>query len=258
MTANADAVYDTDYHHELRGRFGNALAGTKFTEGHGEKPRTPSEYSFSNIFPWGDIQEGEEYKVIVASEHEELLTVIAEDVQATPEFHIGEMSFTVTDVAPAEADVGEPGTQGVLTTASGVLVRIYDDEYDTYGINPDGDPPYRCWEESYPLEPFIDKIEKNLAWKHEYFAPDYLPSPVETGYPLFDEYDLIKTYGLDMEVTSGTVVTYIVSKWHLGYEVRDDNHRRHLNLALNTGIGQRNGMGLGFVNEQAPEEVYGQ
>jgi CRISPR-associated endoribonuclease Cas6 len=43
-------------------------------------------------------------------------------------------------------------------------------------------------------------------------------------------------------------MTYVVSKWRLGYRVRDDHHRRHLNLALDCGIGERNSLGFGFVN----------
>jgi CRISPR-associated endoribonuclease Cas6 len=43
-------------------------------------------------------------------------------------------------------------------------------------------------------------------------------------------------------------MTYVLSKWRFGYEVRDDDHRRHLNLALDTGIGGRNALGFGFLN----------
>lgn len=257
LQAEADAVYDLEYHHNLRGRFGKSLQGTEFTKGHGEKPQEASAYTFSNIFPWGSrIKEGKRYSLTVASPSEGLLAAIAEDVQRNPEFNVGEMEFTVTDVKRMEADVGEPGTQGVLTTASGVLVRIHDDEYDTYDITPEGNPSYRCWQQDYSLEPFIDHIENNLAWKHNQFEEEYLRSPTDTAYPLFEEYDFIKSYGLDLEVTSGTTVTYIMSKWYLGYEVQDNDHRRHLNLALDVGIGERNGMGLGFVNNLRPEEVY--
>jgi CRISPR-associated endoribonuclease Cas6 len=40
----------------------------------------------------------------------------------------------------------------------------------------------------------------------------------------------------------------VLSKWRFDYTVRDDHHRRHLNLALDTGIGERNSLGFGFVN----------
>jgi len=43
-------------------------------------------------------------------------------------------------------------------------------------------------------------------------------------------------------------MTYVLSKWKFEYTVRDDHHRRHLNLALDCGLGERNSLGLGFVN----------
>jgi CRISPR-associated endoribonuclease Cas6 len=43
-------------------------------------------------------------------------------------------------------------------------------------------------------------------------------------------------------------MTYVLSKWRFEYNVRDDDHRRHLNLALDVGLGERNALGLGFVN----------
>lgn len=263
LQAGQDAAYNPEYHHKLRGRIGRPLKDTVYASGHGDSTTLPTQ-TMSNIFsvkseenPWQNgIEEDREYKLVIASYNEDVLTEIADDLTRNPDFNVGDMEFTVTDLTPIDMDVGEPGTEGVLTTDTGVLVRIHDNEYDTYGINPDGNPPYRCWEPEYTLEPFIDKIERNLAWKHDQVEPDYLPGPEEFDYQLFDEYDLIKTYGLDLEVTTGTVTSYIVSKWNLSYEVRDNHHRRHLNLALNTGIGERNGLGLGFVNPRAREDVY--
>jgi len=53
-------------------------------------------------------------------------------------------------------------------------------------------------------------------------------------------------------------MTYVLSKWRFGYTVQDEHHRRHLNLALDTGLGERNSLGLGFINitdKTAPWEV---
>jgi CRISPR-associated endoribonuclease Cas6 len=43
-------------------------------------------------------------------------------------------------------------------------------------------------------------------------------------------------------------MTYVLSKWRFEFTVQSDDHRRHLNLALSTGLGERNALGLGFVN----------
>ena len=72
--------------------------------------------------------------------------------------------------------------------------------------------------------------------------------PSDVDEELFDGYELLKTYALPVTVTEGEEMTYVVSKWRFSYTVRSDHHRRHLNLALDCGVGERNGLGFGFVN----------
>jgi len=248
LEARADAAYDTSYHSKLRGRVWRALAGTQFDEEHdtGESVGL----TFSNVFPWGDISEGETYQVLFASPREELLTALGRGFQRNREFNVGEMPFRVTDMSALEPDVGEPGTRGVIETATGVVVRLYEHHREVYGIDDpdatDGSPTY--WRPDHSIEPFRDAVEENLQEKHQQFAPEYVPGPEVVDDDLFEEYDLLKTYSLPVTVTEGVEITAVLSKWRLGYRVRDDTHRRHLNLALNTGIGGRNGLGFGFVN----------
>ena len=246
LRAQMDAAYQTNYHHKLRGRIWRALQDTEFGEEHGTG--SPMGLSFSNVFPWGDIEEDDERKLLVASPREELLATLAEDLQSDPEFNIGEMSFTVDNLTPLDVDVGEPGTRGVIETATGVLVRLYDHHRDEYSIEEEqGDAP-TYWRPEFTIEPFRDAIEDNLQQKHELFAPEYVPGPTEDSRDLFDGYDFIKTYALPTTVTEGVELELVLSKWRLDYNVRNDTHRKHLNLALDTGIGGRNGLGFGFVN----------
>jgi CRISPR-associated endoribonuclease Cas6 len=98
------------------------------------------------------------------------------------------------------------------------------------------------------MEPLRNQLEANLDKKHRLFAPEYLPGPTEHDGDLFESYELIKTYALPVTVTEGEEMTYVVSKWRFGYRVQDGHHRRHLNLALDCGLGERNSLGFGFVN----------
>lgn len=245
LDAQADAAYRTAYHHKLRGRLWRALEDTEFESEHDDGQ--PLGLSFSNIFPWGDIQEGDERSLLVASAREPLLTEIARDLQANPEFNVGDMPFEVSDVSSLEVDVGEPGTRGVIETATGVVVRLTDEHRERYGIEDDHDAP-TYWQPEHTIEPFKNAVRANLQHKHDRFAHDYQPGPNEIDTDLFDGYDLIKTYALPVTVTTGTTIDIVLSKWRLEYRVRDDDHRRHLNLALDTGIGGRNSLGFGFVN----------
>ncbi|UWG49289.1 CRISPR-associated protein Cas6 (plasmid) [Halalkaliarchaeum sp. AArc-CO] len=246
LSARADAAYDHAYHHKLRGRIWRALEGTDFDEQH--ESGEPPGFVYSNIFPWGEMQEGDERNLLVASPHESLLANVAEDFQADRELNVGEMPLWIDEVSALDVDVGEPGTSGTIETGTGVFVRLYEHHREKFGIEDGhGDSP-TFWRPEHSIEPFTAAIEDNAQQKHDLFAPDYLPGPTEVEGPLFDGYELLKTYALPLTVTQGVEREVVLSKWRFDYTVRDDDHRRHLNLLLDCGVGGRNGLGLGFVN----------
>lgn len=245
LRAEADAAYDNAYHHKLRGRLWKGLRGTEHDELHDAE--RPVGLSFSNVFPWGDIKEGDERSVLVASTDQDLLGSVAEGLVNDRDFNVGEMPFRVEEVTTVAPDVGEPGTRGILETGTGVLVRIPPWRADEYGIENNGDEAI-FWQPEHSIKPLKTQLENNLDKKHRLFCDDHLPGPSESEGDLFDEYNLIKTFAVPVEVTQGVKMTYVLSKWEFGYRVRDDHHRRHLNLALDAGIGERNALGLGFLN----------
>lgn len=246
LSARTDAAYDNAYHHKLRGRVWRALEGTPYESVHdsGEPPG----FVMSNPFPPHDMEQGDERKVLFASYDEELLTRIASDLLDDRELNIGEMPFHVDHVSQIDLNVGEPGTTGVLETGTGLLIRIPPWRCDEYGIDHPGGDTAVYWRPEHTTEPLIEQVEANLDRKHRLFAPDHLPGPSEVQGSLFDEYELLKTFAIPVTVTEGETLTMVLSKWRFRYTVRDDHHRRHLNLALDCGLGERNSLGFGFVN----------
>jgi len=245
LSARADTAYDNTYHHKLRGRLWKALEDTEYGKSHDEN--RPKGFTYSNPFPPGDMEEGDERTLLVASPHEELLAHVAADFEDDPELNVGEMPFQIDDVSALAPDVGEPGTSGTLETGTGVLVRIPPWRFEDYDLDVNHDEA-EFWRPEHTMEPFRNQIEANLDKKHGLFCRDYLPGPSEVDGDLFDGYDLIKTFALPVTPTTGVTETWVLSKWRFDYTVRDDDHRRHLNLTLDTGIGERNSLGFGFVN----------
>ena len=250
LSARADTAYQNDYHHKLRGRLWGALDGTVYSERHDRDE--PPGFVYSNPFPPHDMEEGDERKLLVASPEEDLLATVANDLLEKRELNIGEMPFHVNDVTSLEQDVGEPGTRGTIETGTGLLVRIPPWRCEEYGIehpngNGNGDTAV-FWRPEHSMEPLWNQLESNLDKKHERFAHDHLPGPSDVEGDLFNGYELIKTFAVPVTVTEGQEMTYILSKWEFSYTVRDDHHRRHLNLALDCGLGERNSLGLGFMN----------
>ncbi|SEL42761.1 CRISPR-associated endoribonuclease Cas6 [Haloferax larsenii] len=245
LRAQCDATYQHAYHHKLRGRVWRALEDSKFDREHDNGH--PLGLAFSNIFPWGDIQEGEQRSLLFASPREDLLATIARDLQRNQEFNVGEMAFEVDDLSQLSVDVGEPGTRGVIETATGVVVRLIPEHRERYGIDADYETA-TYWRPKHTIDPFKEAVHENLQHKHDRFAPGYRDGPTDVDGELFEGYDLLKTYALPVTVTNGTTAEILLSKWRFDYRVRNDTHRSHLNLALDAGIGGRNGLGFGFSN----------
>jgi len=244
LSARADTAYDTVYHHKLRGRLWETLEGTEFGERHDEN--IPSEFCYSNPFPPDDMEAGDRRTLLVASPYEELLSHVARNLQTDRELNIGEMPFHVEGLSQLAPDVGEPGTSGIIESGTGVVVRIPPRRFEDYGIAREGDTA-AFWRPEYTTEPFRTQITNNLDRKHGRVYPER-PGPSKRAGPLFDTHELIKTFALPVTVTTGEQMTYVLSKWRFEYTVRDNHHRRHLNLALDCGIGERNALGFGFVN----------
>jgi CRISPR-associated endoribonuclease Cas6 len=245
LRARRDTAYQNDYHAKLQGRIWGALADSEYDALHDEN--RPKPFVYSNPFPPRDMQEGDERTLLVASPEEELLAHVAADLKDDPELNIGEMPFTVEEFSPLAPDVGEPGTSGTIDTGTGVVVRIPPWRFEEYGLDIDHDEA-EFWRPEHTMEPFKNQIEANLDRKHGLFCPEYLPGPSDVDGDLFDGYELLKTFAIPVEPTTGQRETWVLSKWEFNYTVRDDDHRRHLNLALDVGIGERNSLGFGFCN----------
>jgi len=252
LRARRDGRYETAYHRGLAGRIWRALEDTPFENTH--DTNNPNGLAFSNIFPFGDFEEGERRNVLVAATNDDVLHAIGADLIENREFNVKEMPFEVDEISGVEPDVGEPGTEGVLECATGLVVRIPPTRFDDYNIDVDSDAP-EFWKPEHTLEPLQVQLENNLDRKHTEYCPEYLPGPSDVDSDLFTDYELIKTYSLPVTVTENVEQTYILSKFRFHYRVRDDDHRRHLNLALDAGLGERNSLGFGFVNVREDERV---
>ncbi|WEL24592.1 CRISPR-associated protein Cas6 [Haloferax volcanii] len=245
LRARSDAAYDKAYHHKLRGRIWGALEDSKYDKYH--DANRPVGFTYSNPFPPGDMRENDERTLLIAAPQEDLLAEVAQDLIADRELNIGEMPFHIDELTSLSPDVGEPGSEGMIESGTGMLVRIPPWRAEEYGIDHEGDEA-TFWRPKHTMEPLKTQLENNLDQKHDLFCPEYLPGPSETDYDLFTDYELIKTFAIPVTVSQNQEMTYVLSKWRLGYTVRDDDHRRHLNLALDTGLAERNALGFGFIN----------
>jgi CRISPR-associated endoribonuclease Cas6 len=254
LDALADAAYD-DAHHKIRGRIWRCLEGTeKYAESH--ETDHGIGFVFSNIFPWGAIEEGDRRYLRIASPRREVLDDLIAHFGQNRTFEVGQMRFDISEISGHAPHVGEPGSTGRIDTGTGVfcaLSRWLAEEYglDTSKIEAGKSETKLFWRPEHGMEPLQETIRRSLQQTHELYGDDYYDGPAEVDEPLFNEIEPIKdevVYAIKFQPATAVDRTVLLSKWRLGYRVRDETHRYHLNLALDAGIGQRREHGFGFLN----------
>jgi len=261
LDAIADAAYDTSAHHKLRGRFWRALDGKEdYADVH--ETNHGVGFAFSNIFPWGSIDEGDRRYVRIASPRRQVLDDLVAQFKQNQAFEVGQMRFEIADISVHAPEVGEAGSTGRLDTGTGVFCALdkqlaEEHGLDTSAIEAGESETKMFWRPKHGLEPLQETIQRSLQQTHELYGDDYYDGPMEVDSPLFTEIEPIKddvTYAIEFQPATAVDRTVLLSKWRLGYRVRDETHRYHLNLALDAGIGQRREHGFGFLNlrEQTP------
>jgi CRISPR-associated endoribonuclease Cas6 len=261
LDAITDAAYDPSYHHKLRGRIWRGLEDReKYAKAHDTDHGVG--FVFSNIFPWGEIEEGDRRYLRIASRRRELLDDLIAHFGRDRSFDIGQMRFEVADISGHVPQVGEPGATGEMDTGTGVFCAFSRQLAEEHGLDiskiESGESETKMyWRPHHGMESLQATIRRSLQRTHEQFGDDYYDGPIEVDEPLFQRIEPIKddvTYSIRFQPATAVDRTVILSKWRLGYRVRNETHRYHLNLALDAGIGQRREHGFGFLNlrDQTP------
>jgi len=246
LQAKHDAAYRTDYHNKLRGVVGAGLVDSQFSGEH-DKNRSLG-LCFSGLIPWGDLCAGDTRTLLIAATREGVLIEIATHLKENPQVNIGEMQLEVVGMEERQVDVGPVGTRGTIETDTGVLVRLTHDECEAHGIEPEGNSRV-MWQRKHPVSAFRSKVTDTLDthWKQLGSSPNG-PSPADLYEPLFESTSLMKDYAIKLNVSKQKRLTLILSKWTFEYTVQSPAHRDVLNFALASGIGAKNGYGLGFIS----------
>lgn len=237
LEALKDQAYDTAYHAHLQGAVYDLLEQSGHEDIHDLSPF--KFVSFSNIFPPTDMVEGDSRTLLVASPNKPLIKDIAETVQDTKRLEPGGRQFRVIDTSTFDIN---PERQGTMITGTPIVVRLAPEAAEEYDIDPEGYEDL-YWRMEHPSQAFIDAIENNLAHKYEtYYNRDAPERPYFTGYTPRKQVSVPLKYEDQDIITIGTT-------WELDYECHNRDMFRIIKLAYNTGLGELNTTGFGFMNK---------
>lgn len=237
LKAEKDQAYDAAYHAQLQGAIYRLLEQCGHDDIHDLSPF--KFLTFSNIFPPEDMEEGDNRTLLLSSPNKPLIEDVAEQVEEQGRIEPGGRQFRVTDTSTFDIN---PERTGTMITGTPIVVRLAPEAAKEYSIDPqDYEDVY--WRLENPSQAFIDAIEDNLAHKYEtYYDRDAPDRPYFSGYTPRKQVSVPLKYEDQNIIVIGTT-------WELDYECRDRAMFRLIKLAYDTGIGELNTSGFGFMNK---------
>ena len=231
------------YHHKLQGFIYGLLRDSGFGTLHDKEGY--KFFCFSNIFPIGDMEEGEISKLLVASPNEELIASLKVSLQdfsaGKRRINIGEMSFEVVNIKKLEIELKSRDLR--VITATPVIIRIPERNYDSYGIpEEERKPRYVYWRPKYSFEAFLKQLSENLIKKFN----EFYGTEIE-DYDLFEQF-MFRRATATKVVINGKEYVMVGSMWEFVWSIMDETQRRVIEFGLDAGFGERGSLGFGFVN----------
>lgn len=128
-------------------------------------------------------------------------------------------------------------------TATPVIIRIPERNYDRYGIQEDERKPrYVYWRPKYSFDAFLKQLSENLIKKFN----EFYGTKIE-NYDLFEQF-MFRRATATKVVINGKEYVMVGSMWEFVWSYMDETQRRLIEFGLDAGFGERGSLGFGFVN----------
>ena len=251
LRAAKNQNYEMLYHHKLQGFIYGLLRDSGFGELHDKTGY--KFFCFSNIFPIKDIMRaGESYNLIISAPNANLISSVASilekvlvDAERNIEvanINIGEMLFEVVGFKKIEIELKENDLK--MLTATPIIIRIPERNYERYGIpEEERKARYVYWRPKYKYDTFLKQLNDNLIKKFN----DFYGTKIRE-YELFERFTFRRTTATKVVIDNKEYVL-IGSMWKFKWKYMTVLQRKILEFGLDTGFGERNSLGFGFVNK---------
>jgi len=232
LEAKKDMAYDEKYFHKFQG-FIYKYIEPYYKELHDKKGY--KFFCFSNLFPIGDMKKGDERNWIISSPDSAMIKWLHANI--SEEIHLGEMEFKFLESKLFEIRL-EKNTH--LISATPITLRIPKSMYEKYGIKEEKN--YVYWRPCYSFDAFVKQLEDNLFKKYKEFYEKEIEE-----FPIFERF-LFKKDVCNHAIIDNKEIKIVGSMWEFIFSYLDKKKKEILEFGLDTGFGERNSLGFGFVN----------
>ncbi len=212
--------------HTIQGMLYSFLKGTRYEELH--RKRGFKFFSFSDIFPANDFYPGKKKTLIVSSPNYGLINTWYHQFKRSRYLYLSDEAFKIHEVKKFSLPL-----KNVFETGSPVV--LYKD--NTQGT-------YLSFKRNDDLRFFLTRLKENAVKKYNAFYDDEF----EIEEPLFDVMQFRKEVVVNLKKEEDEFAI-IGSMWKSMKKLYvDKDNRKFYKFLMDTGLGEKNSLGFGFVN----------
>ncbi len=247
-----NSKYEMQYHYYLQGFIYNLLKSSKYSYLHDKEGY--KFFCFSNIFPAYDLRQGDTRTLIISSPNGDFIDHLSKRLGEQLdrlEIKVGNMKFTINSIDKMSQKIPN-NMPVVLITGTPIIVRIPTVKYHEYGIEPKNEYEYTYWRNEHPIDLFMSQIQNNLLKKYtEYHElkttkKDNDVNPQTRSSSMFFQKFKFKKQVSTRLLMKGFNQIVIGTTWEFGFSI--ESNKNILQFALDSGLGERNSLGFGFMN----------
>jgi len=238
-------VWDASEYHKVQGFVYDRLIGnTEFRDIHNSN--TYKFFCFSNIFPPTMVKRGEVRHLLFCSPDPHLVksvfSHIKQNLVENGVINIGDQQYRIKSSELLETKITERSC--IIRTSTPLSIRIPEKAYAIYNINAeDRKPKFLYWRSNLSHDICLTMVLNNMKSKYkDFYKTD--SCNIESVVQLII---LLKEVVIHIPIR-GYTAKIPASFWRFHFNNLNNEHRDFLNFALDTGIGERNSAGLGFLN----------
>ncbi len=203
------------------------LVGTKYENLHNYK--SFKFFTFSDIFPSGDLNPGEEKNLIISSPDEEFIRTLYENISSRGLFYLYDEVLEINSVKVFNLNLHK------IVFESGSPVVLYKESDNNR---------YFSFRRGDTLNFFLDRLKDNAIKKMRSFYG------VEFDYDelLFDTLSFHKEVSIPLKKSNSNFIIIGTTWYKLEKTKLSREAKKFYSFIMEAGLGEKNSMGFGFVN----------
>jgi len=228
-------------YHKLQGFIYSLIQSSGFIGIHDKSGYKP--FSYSNLYPYNNQRKNEIQRLIIATPSQKLGTTVIKILEKmiNTNIHIGDCEYLLKTIKPLNLEITSLPYRIITNTP--IILRIPEYNFEKYQIPiEERKSRYIYWRPNVSFIVFIKQLSENIIKKYN----DFYGTDIQ-DINIFEKYFYKKMVHSRL-VIDGKSYGFSASLWSFEWNYLSEIQKKILIFAIDSGFGERNSMGFGFVN----------